>query len=202
MTVQLHPTRGPPDPRPVASMQGTLALDFGGQCAVAQSPDLRLVPGDRAHLEAFAHRFASAVVEVVGGDRGPSQLLRWTSEQVYADLQRRSALLRRTTPGDRRRPPAAQPGAQRAPVLPLARRGRDQRARPPGRALARHRRTHRPARGPVVLHRPPVRLTPPRSAAGAGGEAVRSWGPPGAPWHFLYFLPEPQGHSALRLAPA
>ena len=23
-------------------------------------------------------------------------------------------------------------------------------------------------------------------------------GPPGAPWHFLYFLPDPQGQSALR----
>ena len=39
---------------------------------------------------------------MVGGDRGPSQLLRWTSERVYAELQRRSALLARTTPGDRR----------------------------------------------------------------------------------------------------
>ena len=32
--------------------------------------------------------------------------------------------------------------------------------------------------------------------------AVSPVGPPGAPWHFLYFLPEPQGHSALRLTPA
>ena len=67
-----------------------------------RTPDLRVLPGDRAELEAFAHRFASAVVEVIGGDRGPSQLLRWTTERVYADLQRRSALLARTTPGDRR----------------------------------------------------------------------------------------------------
>ena len=61
-----------------------------------------MLPGDRAELEAFAHRFASAVVEVIGGDRGPSQLLRWTTERVYADLQHRAALLARTTPGDRR----------------------------------------------------------------------------------------------------
>ena len=61
-----------------------------------------MLPGARAELEAFAHRFASAVVEVIGGDRGPSQLLRWTTERVYADLQRRAALLARTTPGDRR----------------------------------------------------------------------------------------------------
>ena len=39
---------------------------------------------------------------VVGGDRGPSQLVRWTSERVYEDLQRRAALLNQTTPSDRR----------------------------------------------------------------------------------------------------
>ncbi len=100
MTLQLR--RPAPVPVPVASLQGTLALDFRGAARSTRSPDLRVLPGDRAHLEAFAHRFASAVVEVVGGDRGPSQLLRWTSEAVYADLQRRSALLARTTPGDRR----------------------------------------------------------------------------------------------------
>lgn len=102
MTVQqlrhVHPARD----IPLASVQGTLALDFRGAARSRQVPDLRLVPGDLAGLEAFAHRFASAVVEVVGGDRGPSQLLRWTSPQVYADLQRRASLLARTTPGDRR----------------------------------------------------------------------------------------------------
>lgn len=100
MTVQLH--RAAPAPVPMASVQGTLALDYGSAVRSTRTPELRLVPGDRAELEAFAHRFAHAVVEVVGGDRGPSQLLRWTSERVYADLQRRAALLARTTPGDRR----------------------------------------------------------------------------------------------------
>jgi len=100
MTVQLH--RSAPAPVPMASVQGTLALDYGSAVQSSRTPDLRVVPGDRAELEAFAHRFASAVVEVIGGDRGPSQLLRWTTERVYADLQRRSALLARTTPGDRR----------------------------------------------------------------------------------------------------
>ncbi len=84
------------------SVQGTLALDFGHLVRPARSPDLRLVPGDRLELEGFAHRFAKAVVEVMGGDRGPSQLLRRTSEQVYADLCRRAALLNRATPNDRR----------------------------------------------------------------------------------------------------
>ena len=100
MTVQLH--RSAPAPVPMASVQGTLALDYGSAVQSTRTPDLRVLPGDRAELEAFAHRFASAVVEVIGGDRGPSQLLRWTTERVYADLQRRSALLARTTPGDRR----------------------------------------------------------------------------------------------------
>ena len=100
MTVQLH--RSAPAPVPMASVQGTLALDYGSSVQSTRTPDLRVLPGARAELEAFAHRFASAVVEVIGGDRGPSQLLRWTTERVYADLQRRAALLARTTPGDRR----------------------------------------------------------------------------------------------------
>jgi hypothetical protein len=86
----------------VASVQGTLALDFGSDVRSTRAPDLQVLPGHRAEMEAFAHRFARAVVEVMGGDRGPGQLLRWTSENVYADLQRRAALLSRTTPGDRR----------------------------------------------------------------------------------------------------
>jgi hypothetical protein len=100
MTVQLH--RPTPAQVPMSSVQGTLALDYESAVRSTRTPDLRVVPGDRAELEAFAHRFASAVVEVMGGDRGPSQLLRWTTERVYADLQRRASLLARTTPGDRR----------------------------------------------------------------------------------------------------
>jgi hypothetical protein len=102
MTAEIHRPLPPSGPTavPYASIQGTLALDYGVRGP--RTPDLRLLPGDRVELEAFAHRFASAVVEVVGGDRGPSQLLRWTTERVYADLQRRTALLARTTPGDRR----------------------------------------------------------------------------------------------------
>jgi hypothetical protein len=95
-------TRPEASPVPMASIQGTLALDYGRDVRTLPSPDLRLVAGGRAELESFAHRFARAVVEVVGGDRGPNQLLRWTSEHVYAELQRRSALLASTTPGDRR----------------------------------------------------------------------------------------------------
>jgi hypothetical protein len=100
MTAQI--TRPMSAPLGPASIQGTLALDYDLDVRTSPSPDLRLVTGGRVALEAFAHRFARAVVEVVGGDRGPSQLLRWTSEQVYAELQRRATLLTGTTPGDRR----------------------------------------------------------------------------------------------------
>ncbi len=100
MTTQLtHPG---PAPVPMASIQGTLALDYGHHTRATASPALRAVAGGREELESFAHRFARALVEVLGGDRGPSQLLRWTSEQVYAELQRRSSLLAAATPGDRR----------------------------------------------------------------------------------------------------
>src|ERR1700712_2817854 len=84
------------------SVQGTLALDYGHLVRPARTPDLRLVPGDRLELEGFAHRFAKAVVEVMGGDRGPSQLLRWTSESVYDELCRRGSLLHHTPPNARR----------------------------------------------------------------------------------------------------
>jgi hypothetical protein len=100
MTVHLH--RPTPAPVALASVQGTLALDYGSSVRATRGPDLRVLPGHRAELEAFAHRFARAVVEVVGGDRGPHQLLRWTTESVYAELQHRHAVLVRTTPGDRR----------------------------------------------------------------------------------------------------
>ena len=102
MTVQLHHSPHHQAPVPMASVQGTLALDYETRVRSTGTPELRVLPGARAELEAFAHQFANAVVEVVGGDRGPSQLLRWTTEPVHADLQRRCALLARTTPGDRR----------------------------------------------------------------------------------------------------
>ncbi|MEO5652944.1 MAG: Rv3235 family protein [Marmoricola sp.] len=91
-------------PVPMASVQGTLALQYGPPVRhrTDSGPDLHVVPGGRLELEAFARGFARVVVEVVGGDRGPNQLLRWTSEKVYLSLQERTALLQRVTPGDRR----------------------------------------------------------------------------------------------------
>jgi hypothetical protein len=80
---------------PVASVQGTLALDLEPR----REPPLAEVvplehPGWRA-LEDWARRYTQAAVEIVGGDRPVSQLLRWTSREVYADLERRAQLVAR-----------------------------------------------------------------------------------------------------------
>jgi hypothetical protein len=98
----------PPDQAvvPVASTQGTLALRFGAEPDPVHRPDqpaaLRSVTSLRAELDTFAKRFCAAVVEVVGGDRGPQQLLRWTTPEVYEDLVRRSAAVAGTTASDQR----------------------------------------------------------------------------------------------------
>jgi hypothetical protein len=42
------------------------------------------------------------VVEVLGGDRPLSQLLRWTSQRVYVELDRRLTILTRTSDAGRR----------------------------------------------------------------------------------------------------
>ncbi|HEX4189530.1 MAG TPA: Rv3235 family protein [Marmoricola sp.] len=88
---------------PIAASQGMLALDFGPAPEFPSRPNLRLVTGDEPELDGFATRFAQAVVEIIGGDRGVYQLMRWTTDEVYDDLQRRSNALQRTTPDDRRR---------------------------------------------------------------------------------------------------
>ncbi|MEV7431569.1 MULTISPECIES: Rv3235 family protein [unclassified Nocardioides] len=107
----------PPEP---TSVQGTLALDLSPRLdpPPAQGPDgatsAGVVPVDlrrRRGLEQWSRRFAQAAVEIVGGDRPVSQLLRWTSPEVYADLDRRACLVARA--GGHR------PGAGRAqPVGP------------------------------------------------------------------------------------
>jgi hypothetical protein len=93
-------------PVAVASVQGTLALDLGLVPAAPATPDLRVVPGEPApaqhELRAWAARFAQATVEVLGGDRPVSQLLRWTTKRVYLDLDRRVRILGRTAPAPQR----------------------------------------------------------------------------------------------------
>ena len=98
--VQLHP------PAPVASVQGTLALDLEPRndppwlppVAPGTSRVADVVPIEgtvRSGIEEWARRYAQAAVEIVGGDRPVSQLLRWTSAEVYEDLLRRGALVAR-----------------------------------------------------------------------------------------------------------
>jgi hypothetical protein len=92
---------------PVASVQGTLALDLGPRVEVPE-PSVRARPGDSARLdvvkvdlaqrrrfEQHAARIGAAVVEIVGGDRPVSQLVRWTTPEVYQDLARRAHLVAR-----------------------------------------------------------------------------------------------------------
>ena len=65
----------------------------------------------------MAARFAQAVVEAVGGQRPASQLVRWTSPDVFRDLDRRARLVRRTAEQPGR--PARTPG--RPPIRPQVR---------------------------------------------------------------------------------
>lgn len=90
---------------PVATVQGTLALDLGPHLDVPE-PRVAGRPGgsavldvvhvdlvQRRRFEQHAARIGAAVVEIVGGDRPVSQLLRWTTPEVYQDLSRRAHLV-------------------------------------------------------------------------------------------------------------
>ncbi len=103
-----HPSRPLRLPVPVATTQGTLALallprrDPPPMAAAVPprgtTPDATVVPIDRRlrrSIEGWARRFAQAAVEIVAGDRPASQLVRWTSGEVYADLHRRALLVAR-----------------------------------------------------------------------------------------------------------
>ncbi|MEZ0578565.1 Rv3235 family protein [Nocardioides sp. MH1] len=103
MTTTLHPLMGVRLPVPVAATQGTLALALlprssppepcgdGRAGATVVAIDRR----QRAVVEEWARRFSQAAVEIVGGDRPASQLLRWTTPTVYDDLRRRARLVAR-----------------------------------------------------------------------------------------------------------
>jgi hypothetical protein len=49
----------------------------------------------RRDLERWAGRYVQAVVEIVGGDRPVSQLLRWSTREVFENLDRRARLVAR-----------------------------------------------------------------------------------------------------------
>jgi Family of unknown function (DUF6459) len=103
-----------PLPRvPLASVQGTLALDLQPHLE-PPAPRGEPLGQDEAQVELWARRFAQAAVEIVGGDRPVSQLLRWTSSAVYQDLHRRALLVARAG--------GHQPGVARVqPVRPQVR---------------------------------------------------------------------------------
>lgn len=99
----LHPLRGVRLPVPVASTQGTLALALLPRTEPplpdgAPRPGATVIAIDRrqqAVVEEWARRFVQAAVEIVGGDRPVSQVLRWTVPDVYDDLRRRTVLVAR-----------------------------------------------------------------------------------------------------------
>lgn len=130
-----------PESVPVASVQGTLALDLERRPGPVPAPDLRVVHrGDQPagpDVRAWSATFAQAVVEVVGGDRPVTQLLRCTSVRVYNDLSRRVRILARTAPAPQRmrtiRPQVRsvhvfQPSARTAEVSVHVRHGQRSRA--------------------------------------------------------------------------
>ena len=92
-------------PTPVASVQGTLALELGPRLDVPEptvggsrgpGAGLDVVRVDlvrRRSFERHAARIGTALVEIVGGDRPLSQVLRWTTPEVYDDLARRAHLV-------------------------------------------------------------------------------------------------------------
>jgi len=91
-------------PVPVGSIQGTLALDLHPRhdppepVTASGRAGADVVPIDlhvRGRLEQWSHRYAQAAVEIVGGDRPVTQLLRWTTPDVYDDLARRALLVAR-----------------------------------------------------------------------------------------------------------
>jgi hypothetical protein len=86
----------PDEPCPAWPTQEVLPLDLGEP--VLAGPVPRPEPGPRG----WALQFAQVAVEVVAGLRPPGQLLRWTSEEVQAALQRRHALALRAAGQPRR----------------------------------------------------------------------------------------------------
>lgn len=83
------------------AVQGALALELRGSGAgLPETPELD--PHRRSRVEhvsdgevrAWAARLAQAVVETVGGRRPVTQLVRWTTPEVYRDVERRARTVR------------------------------------------------------------------------------------------------------------
>jgi hypothetical protein len=77
--------------------QGALALTYPmthGTSADPRTTALVVVPhgggyGSTAGMEAWAATFMQAIVEVIASDRPVTQLVRWTSRRVYAEIVQR-----------------------------------------------------------------------------------------------------------------
>lgn len=93
---------------PFIEVQGALALDLGpAPVFVPERSPAEVVPIDRrarGEAEQWARHIVQAALEVVGGLRPSSQLVRWLSPQVYADLRRRTHLLALATTRDPEQP--------------------------------------------------------------------------------------------------
>ncbi|HSP61015.1 MAG TPA: Rv3235 family protein [Ornithinimicrobium sp.] len=82
-----------------AEVQGTLALDLAALETPPPPPETPELDHDRRarsdhqadmRLRDWTARLAQAAVETAAGQRPVSQLVRWTTPEVYADLERRA----------------------------------------------------------------------------------------------------------------
>ena len=92
--IQLH------TPVPVASVQGTLALDLTARVEPpvphlrsATAHDVVQTDLPRERLDVFVRRWLQAAVEIAIGDRPVRQVLRHCVPEVYAELAQRAALV-------------------------------------------------------------------------------------------------------------
>lgn len=84
---------------PIPFVQGTLALSFGGEYDPAADPTdqkffgpQRTMSRDLPEPHAWVSHIAQALVEVMSGARPASQMIRWTTPEVYAVVARRNAV--------------------------------------------------------------------------------------------------------------
>lgn len=116
----LRATRAPSAPRdlpdaelPDAELlaEDDLLTDSGPRPVLRRYSDAVPVSGpQRERLEKWARMYCQAVVDIVGGDRPVTQVLRWSTAQVFADLAERSATVARAAgPYRHRRPSPIRP---------------------------------------------------------------------------------------------
>ena len=161
----------PPGGHPMASVQGSLALDLTPRTAPprprlrsTQALDLVAVEqAARGHVDAFVGRYLQAVVEIAAGDRPLSQVLRHTVPDIYSELGERVRTVSAAaglSPGQARGPNPARPVV--VGVTDRAdprRRGRGQRTRALRPPLPGGRRTVRDRAGPLAVRGPGLGLT-------------------------------------------